>query len=179
MFFPLPSGEGVLHAVLGRAGAPAPAPPPPPTPAPSMATTQLADPVANWLPVAQKFALGWDAARLPPGAALKGPATIEVPPHATRELRLSFTPAVEGRAALPLRLESLVFPSEVLAVELPLEAMAAGLAGSLALSAAVCATESAVVAVPLRRAAARGRWAWTTLRAAWCRWAPAAAGRRC
>ena len=159
VFFPLPDGSGLLYALQGKADKPAAAPA---VAARAQAKKALnfVVPVTNWMRATQRFTASWDASKLPAASQLKGARALDVPGLGTRDYKVSFLAANEGKASVPLTFTNEA-TGEYVVVPLELEVTAAGTLAAIALEACVRQSASAPLSVPNALAAAGTPITWT------------------
>lgn len=159
VFLPLPDGSGMLYQLVGKAAAPSSAGViSQKTPAKKVLNFTV--PVNNWMRSTQRFVVSWDAKAVPPSAQLKGARTLDVPGLGTREYKLSYLPALEGKATVPLTLTN-EQTGEYLTYSLELEASAPGTTGTIALESVVRQSISHTISIPNPLAAAATPITWS------------------
>jgi len=160
VFFPLPDGTGMLYTLQGKATAPANAE----TISVKTAAKKLMNfvvPITNWMRVTQRFTVAWDTKTIPPSAQVKGARTVDVPGLGTREYKMSFLPALEGKYSVPLTFTN-ESTGEFVTYTLDFEATAPGTAGNLTLESVVRTPVSTTINIPNPLASANTPITWST-----------------
>ena len=99
LFFPLPNGQALLYRLEGTADPPSVAAPPIEREVTAKVQHIEKLEVTNWLKVPQKFSvkMEWSNDPQDDSIVIKGVPSIDVPPNASREYKLSFLAYKEGR----------------------------------------------------------------------------------